>query len=217
MNAERSRAARQKSGKQRHVKRPTGCLERGSTCRIVGVFSLVVIVVVPAAVFTLSSLFTTLLWGIECLEYRAERDEASSGFEDHTDIICNWYQWFKYVVGNLVGVDLSDIGDYLSGHIFAEMLDLLVSIWSLAVTGSVVALVGGLSMMSLVIEKMDAAPALDEEAIADITAAADDGLEKNEFLDLIASKNLGLSAQIQERIFSACDNDGSGARVSGAL
>lgn len=126
-----------------------GCCSKGTKCRAVGAFLLVVVVFVPVAVFTLSAFFTTILWGVECAESTAEE------WDTHGYDLCSWYEWFKYVVGNLVGVGLTSIGDEISGHALAEMVDILVATWSVSVTGAVVGLVGGLSLMNLMTEMLD--------------------------------------------------------------
>jgi len=46
----------------------------------------------------------------------------------------DYYNWFKYVTGNLVGVGLTDVGP-ASGHYVTELIDLLIAVWSLALTG----------------------------------------------------------------------------------
>jgi len=58
-------------------------------------------------------------------------------------------------VGNLVGVGgLTNVGPE-SGHVLAEIVDLLVSVWSLTLTGLVVGLVSGLGFLSMVTERAD--------------------------------------------------------------
>jgi hypothetical protein len=49
----------------------------------------------------------------------------------------------EYIAGNLVGVSLTNVDEGMSGHVLAEMVDLVVSMWSLAVTGGVVRGTGG--------------------------------------------------------------------------
>ena len=38
--------------------------------------------------------------------------------------MCSYYQWWIYIVGNLVGVGITNVGP-AAGHVFAEIVDLL--------------------------------------------------------------------------------------------
>jgi len=61
--------------------------------------------------------------------------------------ICSYYEWIKYVVGNLVGVGLTSIQP-VSGNPPAELFDLLIATWSLTLTGTVIGIIGGLTAVS---------------------------------------------------------------------
>ena len=65
--------------------------------------------------------------------------------------MCTTYNWFKYVTGNLVGVGLTDVQP-MSGHVVAEMFDLLVAVWSLTLNGLVIAIVGSLAWVRMICE-----------------------------------------------------------------
>lgn len=58
------------------------------------------------------------------------------------------------MAGNLVGVSLSDVGPE-SGNTAAEVVDLVVSTWSLVLTGMVVGLIGGLSVISTLTDSLN--------------------------------------------------------------
>ena len=94
------------------------------------------IIVVPVAVFTISAFFALILWGLEC----SEAVDKSCTWEE-SDCICSYYQWWIYIVGNLVGVSITDVGPE-AGHVLAELIDLLIAVWSLTVAGLVIGLVG---------------------------------------------------------------------------
>jgi len=193
-------------------------------------FFFVVLVLVPIIVFSLSAFFALILWVIECAEQRAEgseseRSEEASGAEGVDEAsdaahrrlseeinMCIYYEWFKYVVGNLVGVSLTNVGDGLSGHVLAEIVDLLVSTWSLAVTGSVVSLVGGLGLMATMTEKLDGvvsgSTALHDELLE--KASTKSGLDLRGFQQLVEDRRLPVSHDQTLLLFSVADADDSG-------
>lgn len=154
-----------------HVAR---CAQHGSTksskcgfcsCRslIILVCSLgVALVLIPSAVLTLSSVFASIMWRIECATATTE------WFTNHpnTTVIssdsneyerCQWFQWFLYVTGNLLGLGnpLTDVGPQ-SGDTFGQMIDIVIATWSLAITGSVVGLIGGLAALEGLVARMNA-------------------------------------------------------------
>lgn len=132
----------------------------------------IVLVLIPCLIFALSAIFASILWFIECSEAMA--DEAASnatssrllrggggGFNpfDNSELsVCSWYEWFLYVCGNLAGLGnpLTNVGPQ-SGHFVAEMVDLVVCMWALAIIGTVVGLIGGLAAMGAVTDLMNAA------------------------------------------------------------
>ena len=50
--------------------------------------------------------------------------------------MCSFYEWWLYIIGNLVGVSVADV-DVASEHVVAAALDLLISVWSLTLAGMV--------------------------------------------------------------------------------
>ena len=107
------------------------------------------IIVVPVAVFTISAFFALILWGLEC----SEAVDKSCTWEE-SDCICSYYQWWIYIVGNLVGVSITDVGPE-AGHVLAELIDLLIAVWSLTVAGLVIGLVGSLAWVGMLTEGAD--------------------------------------------------------------
>ena len=71
-----------------------------ATLRALRRFLVVVLVLVPLFVFALSSVIAAVLWSIECTRELATPDG-----------MCSYYQWFKHVVGILIGVKLSSVAD----------------------------------------------------------------------------------------------------------
>ena len=113
----------------------------------------VALIGLPIAVFGLSSVFAGMLWAVEC--YGADSGTAADNGEEMVDP-CSWYQWLLFVIGNLVGLGnpLTDVGPR-SGNTLSEGLCLLVSLWSLALTGCVIGLVGGLAFISNIMGGVD--------------------------------------------------------------
>ena len=121
----------------------------------------IVLIVIPLAVFALSALFALLLWAIECgpEQLSGETDVNATAAERAADaLLCSYYDWFKYVCGNLVGLGnpLTPVTPE-SGQPLAEVLDLIISTWSLVITGTVVGLIGGLGATSLLLDRINTA------------------------------------------------------------
>ena len=118
-------------------------------------FLAIALIILPLVVYALSALFASMLWSIECAD---ATDAVAAGDEDTLpasfDHMCSFYEWFKYVAGNLVGVSLSDVGPD-SGNVGAEIVDLVVSTWSLVLTGMVVGLIGGLSVINSLTDSLN--------------------------------------------------------------
>ena len=69
---------------------------------------------------------------------------------------CQWYQWFLYVDGNLVslGNPLTDVS-VQSDNSFSQVLDLLISTWSVVLTGIVIGVVSGNTLMVKAVDVMN--------------------------------------------------------------
>ena len=115
-------------------------------------FFVFAMILIPLAVFTVAAFFAVILWCIECDAYMLDvaADLASGEGSD----MCSYYEWWLYIVGNLVGVSVADV-TVESNHAFSAILDLLISVWSLAVAGLVVGLLASLSWVTLVAEGAD--------------------------------------------------------------
>lgn len=197
--------------------RKCSCVPRKrGVCRQVFTFLLVVLVVVPLVVFGLSSIFALLLWAVECAELTEA--EAGSGvlrsLDGYEYDACTYYEWFKYVMGNLVGVSLTAVDEGMSGHVFSEIVDLLVSTWSLALTGSVVGLIGGMSIMNVMVEKLDGPGDEAVEAVARHASAQAhtiEGLDFAAFDHLVRRNELNLTKEQTASIFRIADSNRNGA------
>lgn len=97
-------------------------------------------------VFAMSAIFACILWDIECEECILEYGSAEAA-EAALPGQCTYYEWWKYIVGNLVGVEaLTEVGPE-SDHVVAEMVDILIAVWSLTITGLVIGIVGSLGFV----------------------------------------------------------------------
>ena len=85
---------------------------------------LVGLIVVPTAVFGISAVFAGILYALECAE--ATGDDKTCDWHE-SDCICSYYQWWIYIIGNLVGVGITDVGPE-AGHVVAELVDLLIAV-----------------------------------------------------------------------------------------
>ena len=115
-------------------------------------FFVFAIILIPLAVFTVAAFFAVLLWWIECDAYMLDvaADLASGEGSD----MCSFYEWWLYIVGNLVGVSVAVV-TVESNHAFSAILDLLISVWSLAVAGLVVGLLASFSWVTLIAQSAD--------------------------------------------------------------
>jgi hypothetical protein len=168
-------------------------------------FFVFAIILIPLAVFTVAAFFAVLLWWIECDAYMLDvaADLASGEGSD----MCSFYEWWLYIVGNLVGVSVADV-TVESNHAFSAILDLLISVWSLAVAGLVVGLLASLSWVTLIAEGADSSltrgfqKAFGNEGVAAGGPAGATGslegsqatgsLEWSQFLELCLKKEINL-------------------------
>jgi len=114
---------------------------RGACC---AVFT-ITFALVPLATFLFAAILTVLLWGVECAKDSTENDRS-----------CDYYAWFLYVMGNLVGLatPLTDISP-TPGHHLSEMVDLLVSVWAISLAGTSIGIVGALVAVSTSAEEIE--------------------------------------------------------------
>ena len=105
---------------------------------------------IPLFVFAFGAFFAVMLWELECNVERDAEERApyeALGRLDPTNL-CSFYQWFLYVVGNLVGLGnpLTNVGPS-TGNAMSETLDLLICVWSLGIAGAVIGIAGSMSFM----------------------------------------------------------------------
>ena len=159
----------------------------------------VTLVVVPLIVYAISAFFALILWGIECAE-REEDGMSRRLSATATADVCSYYEWWIYLVGNLVGVRLTDVGDQLSDHKLVQVVDIVVSTWSLALTGGVVGLVG-LTLMPLMSSKPEPLPSnVTADGGADGIAAGGSGAIASEDERLRETINAAVEAAVEAKL-----------------
>ena len=135
--------------------------KRAGVCAICCFFAVIIFLCIPSAIFGLSAGFAAILWGVECTDdkivVKVEAIEAMSGVAQSISLQCSYYDWFLYVTGNLVGLGnpLTQVSP-TSGNAFAEIIDLLIAVWSLSVAGTVIGIIGGLAATQVGIDKINA-------------------------------------------------------------
>ena len=162
---------------------------------------LVVLVFAPMLVFSVAALCALPLYGIECGE-----------LGDSVEGACSYWEWFLYVMSNLcgLGTPLTDMSPD-SGHKFAEIVDLVIAVWSLSLTATVVGAVGGLAFTNLSVERMEATLTrrLTSKVLAEAAAAGMLDLEK--LTEVLIENGFNLTPEATKRIFDAADADKSGS------
>ena len=136
--------------------------------------------------------------------------------------MCSFYEWWKYIVGNLVSVTGLTHVSPISGNAFAEILDLLVAVWSLTVTGLTIGLVGGLAWVTTVTDKMDSRISSSVNywwegstfnkfrSRVQQLASKTGGLSFDDFVQLCVERQLNITRARMEAVFREADKDGSG-------
>lgn len=175
------------------------------------VFVLFGLVVVPIAVFAFSAFFALILWGLECAE--TTDPEAQECDWHDSDCVCSYYQWWIYIIGNLVGVGITDVGPE-AGHVLAELVDLLIAVWSITITGLVIGLVGGLAWVTFLAEGADASLASRFDKMLGFSdaakKAAEEGFDFAAFCELIRENGVELEESKAKAMFEEADADSSG-------
>lgn len=178
------------------------------------------IIVVPICVFAISAFFALILWPIECAEARELYGEDN--VEAQAPGMCSFYEWWVYIVGNLVGVSVAEV-EVSSSHVFAAVLDLLISVWSLTIAGLVIGLVGSLAWVNLLTESADSSltggfdKAFGFAAEARSAASATEGMDFDAFVSLCRSKGIAADEERLRELFDASDTDKSGAIDAGEV
>ena len=166
---------------------------------------------VPVAVFTISAFFAIILWALECGEVETPAEKECDWHSP--DCICSYYQWWIYIIGNLVGVGLTNVAP-AAGHVFAELVDLLIATWSITVAGLVIGLVGGFTFVGMLTDGADSAISSRvgkllglEKQLRDL---ADDGMDFKAFQELCEQHKVELSEARLRELFEEADKNQSG-------
>jgi hypothetical protein len=178
-------------------------------------FFVFAIILIPFAVFSVAAFFAALLWWIECEAYML--DVAADMASGESSKMCSYYEWWLYIIGNLVGVSVADV-TVESKHPFSAVLDLLTSVWSLAVAGLVVGLLGSLSWVHLIAQSADSGITRSFEmafgcrgVAADGPAGATGSLEWSQFLELCLKKEINLEVAHLRELYDHAHRDEKGS------
>ena len=181
-------------------------------------FVLIAMLLVPVILFAVSAFFGALLMAIECNENKGIAGDATTG--SAADGTCSFYEWFKYVLGNLVALatPLTDVSP-VSGHVAAEMLDLLIGAWSMSIAGVIYGLIGALTFTTAVVNSTDEAitrrwaTVLNRRTVRamDNLVADTTGMDFDEFSAAASTLPIELSKERLRELFDSYDVDGSGS------
>ena len=161
-------------------------------------------VFVPALLFGVSLFMAIIMWRVEC-----DEDPEVPG-------ACSYYNWFLYLLGNLVGLGtpLTDISPS-SGSYSAEIIDLLISTWSLSIAGTLYGVIGGLYMIETARSYTDRTFinarffAIAENQIEDLTNDAS-GMDIDEFRKVAVEALPNLDDDALVEAFHEADKSGNG-------
>ena len=178
-------------------------------------FFVFAMILIPLAVFAVSSFFAVILWEIECDAYKHYVAADMASGEDPN--MCSYYEWWLYIVGNLVGVSVASV-TVTSEHPLLAVLDLLISVWSLAVAGLVVGLLGSLSWVHLIAQSADSGITRSFEmafgrkgVAAGGPAGATGSLEWSQFLELCLKKEINLEVAHLRELYDHAHRDENGS------
>ena len=182
-------------------------------------FILIAMIFVPVILFTVAAFFGALLLVIECDE---SGGVISGGDADASaaDDMCSFYEWFKYVFGNLVALatPLTNVSPE-SGNRVAEILDLLIGAWSMTIAGVIYGFIGALTFTTAVVHTTDDAIMRRwarllrrrTEKVMDDLAADASGMDFEEFKSAADTLPIEISLQRLRELFDSHDIDGSGS------
>ena len=113
---------------------------------------------IPILVFTIGAFFALPLYLIECHAYPDTVNRTAGLDYADSSNTCAYFQWWLYIMGNLTGLatPLTKI-TVASSHVFSEIIDVLVAVWSLTLAGLVIGVVGGLHVVNVIVNRSDAA------------------------------------------------------------
>ena len=182
------------------------------------------ILLIPLAVFTVAEFFAASLLSIECDAYML--DVAADIASGEGSNMCSFYEWWLYIIGNLVGVSVANV-TVESRHPFSAILDLLISVWSLAVAGLVVGILGSLSWVHLIAEGADSSLTRGFESAIGCRGVAAGGpagatgslegsqatgsLEWSQFLELCLKKEINLEVAHLRELYDHAHRDENGS------
>ena len=91
---------------------------------------------IPILVFTIGAFFALPLYFIECHAYPDTVNRTAGLDYSDSSNTCAYFQWWLYIMGNLTGLatPLTKI-TVASSHVFSEIIDVLVAVWSLTLAG----------------------------------------------------------------------------------
>lgn len=120
-------------------------------------------------------------------------------------------QWVLYILGNLVGLGTPLTSNSPgSGQFLAEIIDVLISTWSLAVAGTVVGMVGALTFTTLAISGLEAFM-LRRVVRRQLEHSADDGeLDFEKLETVLREASYEVTTARAQQIFDAADKNASG-------
>lgn len=121
---------------------------------------LVLMVAFPLCIFGCSAVFGAMLYAVECPAASADGLCTSINTAAHKSdcLECEYFEWLLYICGNLVtlATPLTEVSPK-SGHRGAEILDLVLSAWSLSVTAVAIGMIISLSSVTRVAHNIDKA------------------------------------------------------------
>ena len=133
---------------------------------------------------------------------------------DQTKLIEHGHR-FLYICSNLLALatPLTDVSPS-SGHVGSEILDLLVSAWSLSITALVIGVIISLSAVSQLAHAIDRAidrsRAQRLEGWLQKRVKRDQGLGLEEFKRTVRARRMKIDEVMAESMFKGADRDGNG-------
>lgn len=181
--------------------------KRAVGCRMCCCTTLFLLIVIPCVIFAFSIVFAAIFWALEC-------NHAGT-----TEQACNLYDWFLYVSGNMAGIasPLTALQP-ASGHVVAEMVDLIHNIWWLAIVGSIVGLMSGLTAIHAVTDTANKFIARVSSADKDTAKALDKvkgelhsrKLTFQAFVDLLEKTGHSMSSKMMQEQWDKIDSNCNG-------
>lgn len=115
-----------------------------------------VFVLMPIVIFAIAFTFAFFLRELECAS-AWEAYEASNGTDpprQTAEELCELWQWFLYIIGNIVGIG-NPLTNISPAHPLSKIIDLIVSVWSISILGCCLGLIGGLSSITMFVDRMN--------------------------------------------------------------